>query len=162
MAKNPAPESETVLDDSSLSALAEAVKPQPLAADRKTAIRERLFDRIQPSAPQNTRTLRAQEMQWLKVLPKVEMKILNQDQQNKYQTALWRLQPGAVVPSHPHDIEEECWVIEGEIKIGDHLVRQGDMHIALAGSHHAAMTTDVGALLLVRGQIGELANMAYA
>ena len=162
MAKKTAPETTPVLDYTSLNAIIEAIKPQPLAEDRKTAMRKRLFDRIQPSAPQNTRTLRSQDMQWLKILPNVEMKILNQDHENKYQTALWRLQPGAVVPSHPHDIEEECWVIEGEIKIGDHLVRQGDMHIALAGSRHADMTTDVGALLLVRGQIGELANLAHA
>ena len=69
------------------------------------------------------------------------------------QTVLLRLQPNAVLHGHPHTLEEECLVLEGEISIGDHVIRQGDMHIAEPGCEHPDLTTTAGALLMVRSEI---------
>ena len=55
-------------------------------------------------------------------------------------------------PGHHHTQTEECLVIEGEIFIGYHCLRAGDMHVASCGSEHAMITSPRGALMLVRGQ----------
>lgn len=68
---------------------------------------------------------------------------------------LVRMMPGGGVDAHSHEREEECFVIEGEIEIGDHCLRHGDMHIAPAGTAHRRILSRTGALLLVRGEISD-------
>ncbi len=66
---------------------------------------------------------------------------------------MFRLQPGSVVVAHGHTQEEECLVLEGEIEIGGHVLRKGDLHIARPGACHAPITTRTGALLWVTSEI---------
>jgi quercetin dioxygenase-like cupin family protein len=143
-----------VLDDATVATIAGAVKPQTLPAERRDALRTRLMERIRDAPPpEGTVTIRAADNEWLWVDPLVEMKILHLDAQNNVQTALWRLQPGAQVIGHPHSMEEECLVLEGEIRFGEHVVRAGDMHLARAGCVHPTLESPRGALLLVRAEI---------
>lgn len=144
-----------LLDDDILEALVHAIQAPPLAAARKDAMRARLFERLDPPPPKGSSTRRADSMPWQTILPSVEVKVLYQDRARNQQTALWRLQPRAVVPAHPHTAVEECFVLEGAIRIGDHEVRQGDMHIAEPGCLHPAISSETGALLLIRSEIGE-------
>lgn len=146
-----------VLDEAALSAMVQAVAAQPLAPQRRQALREQLLARLDDaSAPEGSYTIRATAGEWVEITPLIAMKMLRLDRQQKNQTALWRLQPGAVAPAHFHTQEEECMVLEGEIRMGRHTVRQGDMHIALLGSADPPITTERGALLLVRAELGDL------
>ena len=67
--------SDEVLDETDLTAIAEAIKPYPLSEQRKQSMHQRLFERINSSspAPDGTKTIRAQEMQWREVLPEFHL-----------------------------------------------------------------------------------------
>lgn len=80
-------------------------------------------------------------------------KVLRLDRAANSQTVLIRMQPGASLHAHAHTQEEECYVVEGEITIGTHHLRAGDMHMAAAASHHDVISTRTGALLMVRSEI---------
>lgn len=141
------------LDSESLELISAAIKPAELSAERKQVMYDRLLQRIDPPAPDGTYTIRANEMKWTNVCPGIEMKVLRKDTKANNQTALWRLQAGAVFPRHGHSVEEECLVLEGEIKVGDHVVRKGDMHIVKKGEKHPDTTSEHGALLMIRAQV---------
>ena len=52
-------------------------------------------------------------------------------------------------------------VLRGEAQLGDLTVRQGDYHVALAGSRHGRVSSKSGALLYLRGvPIGNTAEVA--
>lgn len=144
------------LDVKDLMLLAEAVAPAALSEKRKSAMRERILSRIEPQAPAHTITRRARDVQWLRIMPKVEVKVLRYDRKQMNQTVLIRLHPGAVFPGHAHTQEEECLVLEGEVKVGEHPLYEGDMHIAKPGCVHPDISTVNGALLLIRSEISEL------
>lgn len=157
MAKRPKSE-EDVLDADSLNTISEAIVPRALDKDRKAALRNRILDKIRESAPapEGTLTIRASEGKWHAVTPLIEIKVLYRDVAQNVQTMLWRVKPGAKVPAHKHTIVEECLVLEGEIKVGDHYVRKGDMHIALPGHWHPMLESPNGAVFLLRAELQEL------
>ena len=142
-----------VIDPASLDALSQAVKPQPLSDERKQAMRARLLSRVATEAPPGTRTVRADKGRWYPVTEHIDIKILHLDPERNEQIALLRCRPGAVIASHPHTKDEESYVLEGEIRIGQHVIRQGDLHIASAGCQHADLIAEQGALLLLRSEI---------
>ncbi len=145
-----------VLDAAVLNTLAEAIKPSALSAERKESMRIRLLSRLHAPAPKGTRTIRTDERPWIRIDPLIEIKVLRKDLENNSQTSLWRLQPGAVIIGHSHTQEEECLILSGELYVGDHCVKQGDLHIASPGCTHSDITSKIGALFLIRGEIAEL------
>lgn len=66
---------------------------------------------------------------------------------------LVRFEPGAAVPDHRHAIDEDCLVIEGEMFLGDVLLRADDFQLAPAGGTHWGETSDVGCLFWFHGAI---------
>ena len=52
------------------------------------------------------------------------------------------------LPQHSHNKEEHMVILDGELPLGSHLMRQGEVHIAPPGSWHPAITTERSALLL--------------
>jgi hypothetical protein len=66
---------------------------------------------------------------------------------------LVRFEPGATVPTHPHAMGEECLMVEGELFLGDVLLREGEFQFASAGSRHDELMADVGCLLFFCGAI---------
>jgi len=68
-------------------------------------------------------------------------------------SSFFRFEPGASMEGHTHLRNEECMMLGGEIFLGDILLRAGDYHMAPAGSYHGEVSTDVGALLFVRGTV---------
>ncbi len=66
---------------------------------------------------------------------------------------LVRFQPGANVPAHPHGLGEECLMLEGDLFLGDVLLREGEFQFAPAGSGHDGLLSDVGCLLYFCGAI---------
>ncbi len=66
---------------------------------------------------------------------------------------LARFEPGACVPAHPHGIDEECLMVEGDLFLGDVLLRQGGFQAAPAGSAHGDLVADGPCLLFFHGAI---------
>jgi quercetin dioxygenase-like cupin family protein len=148
-------ESDTVLDAEMLAVLAASIGDRDLPAERKASIKARIQARIQAPAPEGTHTVRAGEGRWRSLAPGIDIKILHLDSQQKTQTSLWRLAPGAVLVEHQHRSDEECLVLEGEVHMGEYYVRAGDYHLAKAGHSHPRLETTNGALLLIRGEMHE-------
>jgi len=139
------------------AAMNEALEPMALTPDREAAMKRRLFARIDaaqgsPAADERGLiTIRADEGDWQRFMPKVGMKVLMR--QGDTLTYLLRLEPGAVVPPHDHPLTEECVVLAGEARIGDLVVRAGDYHAAPAGRPHGLLSSENGALLFLRGAV---------
>ena len=112
-------------------------------------IRERLHRRIRASAA--ITTIQSGEGEWMPFSPKVSIKVLRRDLDT--QSYLLRLEPGAVLLPHVHGYDEECMVLEGEVRIGNLLVRQGAYHLAPKGVPHEPIHSEHGALLFLRGAI---------
>ena len=130
--------------------LAEAVEVEPPP---------QLFDRIRtaiqaqrpapaPASLTDTLTVRAAEGHWERIARGVERKILWQAPGGRV-TYLIRGQPGAHLPGHDHDEDEETYVVAGDLTIGTLTLGPGDYHLARRGRRHAAATTTTGCLLLI-------------
>ena len=63
---------------------------------------------------------------------------------------LFRLAPGATIPAHLHEADEECIVLQGEARLGDLHLKTGDFHFAPAGSRHGIIRSLQGCTLYLR------------
>jgi quercetin dioxygenase-like cupin family protein len=86
---------------------------------------------------------------WVEVVDGVFKRELWSD--NTWVSRVCRLEPGAMVPAHAHLLDEECMMLQGEVFLGDILLRAGEYQLAPAGSQHGEVYSDVGATLFVRG-----------
>lgn len=140
------------LDDALTGVIAAGLRPAH--PDRATA--ERLRARLLAAARTDTTdgvehlTIRAAEGDWIAVGPGLRIKLLREDELTR--SYLLRLDPGAVLPGHNHEQEEECVVLEGEVWLGDLHASAGDFHLARRGLPHGALRTDTGCVLYLRGQ----------
>ena len=66
---------------------------------------------------------------------------------------LIRLAPGGVAPDHAHPIAEDCMMIEGELFLGDILLRALDYQLAPTDATHCSISSDTGALFFVHGAL---------
>lgn len=131
--------------------MAAAIQPLPLTQERCRILRERILACF-AARQQSATTVRAAEGEWLPLAPGVSIKLLRRDGTAGNMTAYIRMAPGASLESHVHAQTEECLILQGEIFIGAHRVSAGDMHVAAAGTAHAAISSPRGALLLVRAE----------
>jgi len=83
----------------------------------------------------------------------VEMKLLSRDPASDMITTLIRMAPGAKLPRHQHAKEEQCWIVEGDIRQADGSIRMkgGDFFRAMPGTDHDHVVTDGGCTLLIVG-----------
>ena len=130
-----------------------AVKPAELSAEQRERMRERILRRVREPAPENTYTVRVAEGEWVRTSPTSEVKLVRRDWSTNNQSMLVRLAPGAEIVTHSHTQEEECVVLEGEVLIGEHCFRAGDVHIARPGATHVGLRTRTGCLLYIRSEI---------
>jgi quercetin dioxygenase-like cupin family protein len=128
--------------------LSSAVAPVELSSEQRSRMRAKILDGIAP--PPNTITRRGADAQWIEVWPRVWVQQLHSDAQTGVQMNIVRMEAGGFIPAHAHDHDEECLVLEGEIRLGDYYVRRGDLHIARAGSQHGDLSSPTGALLMIR------------
>lgn len=133
--------------------IASAARPLDLPASKRASLRERVLDQARETAPEGTRTLRANEGEWLDLDAQVRIRVLARDSAAGTQTVLMRVAAGGRFPGHRHTREEEFIVLEGECHIGAHRLVTGDVHIASAGSWHDDITTRTGVLVMVRGEL---------
>lgn len=130
----------------SMAGLVPAVEP---AADVRERLRMQLLAKI--AAPR-MRVLRAGEGEWRPLLPGIRIKTLHRSNTDGCETTLWRIEPGAQVPPHPHRHEEECLILEGSVIHAGIEYHAGDYLLAEAGMHHEVFMAPRGALLLIRSE----------
>lgn len=137
-------------DDLLLAALAgltPAVAPPP---ERTADLRARL---LAAAARPRTQVLRAHEGEWAPFVPGIRIKTLRRDETEGTQTSLWRIEPGAQVPPHPHTREEECLVLEGSVIHDGIEYFPGDFLLAPPGERHQPFLAPRGALLMIRSEL---------
>lgn len=111
---------------------------------------ERILDAIDAGEEKlpGTLTRRAGTGVWTEMAPGVTYTVLYEDPVAKRRSVLIRALPGAIYDSHGHDEGyEECLVLEGDLVMGDLMLRAGDFHLAKKGSTHPLATTVSGCLL---------------
>ncbi|MFO0957635.1 MAG: cupin domain-containing protein [Isosphaeraceae bacterium] len=83
----------------------------------------------------------------------IEYCVLRRDPSRDLQTTLYRLAPGVEIPAHPHPVEEECYVLEGDFHTHGTTLLAGDYVKAPAGPDHEPTFTRCGCLLLVVSEV---------
>jgi quercetin dioxygenase-like cupin family protein len=81
--------------------------------------------------------------------PGVTFQVLYSDRQTGNVTSLLKLEPGARYPAHHHAGVEQCWVIQGKVRIGAIEIEAGDFEYANAETDHGIIQSDNGCLLLI-------------
>jgi anti-sigma factor ChrR (cupin superfamily) len=107
-----------------------------------------LRDPGRPLGLPDTITVRAQEGEWQRIAKGVERKMLHRAAGGRL-TYLIRGAQGARLPPHEHDDDEEMYVLEGDLTIGELTLHAGDFHLARRGARHPMATTAAGCLILV-------------
>ncbi len=79
----------------------------------------------------------------------IEVRRLAVDPKRDRVTMLVRMAAGTRYPAHRHGGPEECFVLQGDIRVGDLHMRAGDFQRAEHGSVHGVQSTDEGCLLLI-------------
>ncbi len=146
---------DNILSQTELAGMAQDVSPFKLDASKAAALKERVMNRAFSSCPEGGVTTRNDEAEWITITDNLDVKVLSQDLEKKSQTAYWRLKPGTVIPAHYHATDEDCLVLEGDIRFGEHVLFAGDFQVMKKGSTHPEMTTVSGALLYLRHDIHE-------
>jgi anti-sigma factor ChrR (cupin superfamily) len=100
-------------------------------------------------ASEELHVVRRDEGVWTTIAGGVYAKRLYADPGRDRVTMLIRMDPGSTFPSHRHGGPEECLVLEGEIRVGDLVLRAGDYQCAPLHSVHEVTRTDTGCLLLI-------------
>lgn len=113
------------------------------------AIRRRLLERVADTDDSHF-TVPAGPAGWQPYGEGVQIKVLHEHEGAL--SYLLRFAPGARIDAHRHPVDEECVVLEGVLKVGGRIeVGPGGYHLARAGSLHAAISTDTGATIFLRG-----------
>ena len=82
-------------------------------------------------------------------LPGVRQRVLHRDPERRQITMLLRMAAGATIPGHVHEGPEESLVLEGDLCVGNQVLREGDYQFAPAGSVHDVLRSESGCLALV-------------
>ena len=146
-----------VIEDQAFAALVEGWERRlsPLAAAGEAAMPDGLLEKIEARIAASgieipgTVTMRAGSGEWTEVSPGLRIKIMNRIEAANRQTFMAWLQPGAEYADHDHDQDEEIYMIEGDLIIGEVVLKAGDFHVARAGRHHPVHRTATGCLCLI-------------
>lgn len=149
--------SEEMLSDDDAILLADNIAPVKMNAQQKSRIWSSIVGKLANECPEGGYTITAKEGEWQDYNDQVQVKVLHRDEATGLQSALWRLQPGAVIKSHQHTADEECLVLEGSILVGGHPLKAGDFHFMESGSEHPDVTSEQGALLFLKHQFSAAA-----
>lgn len=147
---NPTPIASTPLDADIVHRLDSAHASNVAPESMVERLRSKVLTNIAEDVVDAHTTVHAHENTWQPFRDRIEFKLLNHvDGVASY---LLRLQPGALLPAHRHPIDEECVVLEGDLRIGERLVlKAGAFHLAKKELPHADITSDNGALIFLRG-----------
>jgi len=70
-------------------------------------------------------------------------------------TFLVRMAAGTAYPAHVHAGAEECFVLEGDLTVGDLTMNAGDYQRAERGSKHGVQSTQHGCVLLLVSSLSD-------
>jgi len=79
----------------------------------------------------------------------IEVRRLFVDAAQERATMLMRMAPGSSYPAHRHGGAEDCYVLSGDLRHGDTVLRAGDYQYAAPGSEHEPQSTTAGCVLFV-------------
>lgn len=86
--------------------------------------------------------------------PGVEVRRLFVDRAAGRTTMMVRMAPGTSYPAHRHGGFEECFVLEGTLRVGDGvLMRKGDYQAQAEATVHPVQWTEDGCLLLISSSL---------
>ena len=98
----------------------------------------------------------ASEGVWTTVAAGVRMRMLYLDRKLRRFTALLQLSPGVRYAAHRHPGPEQCFVLQGDLRLGERVLGPGDFQHAQAGTWHEEQWTETGCLCLVSGAMEQL------
>jgi anti-sigma factor ChrR (cupin superfamily) len=120
------------------------------AAVPDPSLRQRLLRRAGPAANSQDLVVRSGEGSWqATAFAGVSVRPLRADPERDEITMLVRMVPGATYPAHHHAGPEQCYVLEGEVRIGELLLHAGDYSCAPPDTVHSLTTSPGGCLLLI-------------
>lgn len=124
--------------------------PRVPDAELLARVQARIMSTIRAQTQAALQTVRSTEDGWEEIAPGVARKTLWMS--SGARSCMIRMMPGSVVGSHAHDMDEECVVLSGSLRIGNDIVlHAGDFHVGRKGSSHAQASTETGALVFLRG-----------
>ena len=154
-----------LLEPEERAAMTERLGRQPGLRDAVAAWTERLMplhEAAPPLAPpaaawagiqarlgHQPATRRRQDGVWVTLALGVQMRMLQVAPVGGTRSAMLRMTAGSELPPHEHDELEECFVIDGSIRIGDEDFSAGDHLVAGAGSTHQRIVAHTPATLLL-------------
>jgi anti-sigma factor ChrR (cupin superfamily) len=124
--------------------IAQSIEPVAPPASVRASILEAIRH-----TPQNSVTLQSNEGRWKPVVSGVDIKRLSKDPEHGTVTLLMRFQPGAQLPEHHHQGNEQTFVLEGSCCIGSVCIKKGDFHFVEAGETHGDVVSKEGCILLL-------------
>jgi quercetin dioxygenase-like cupin family protein len=150
------------IEDRAFRALVDAWEQRlaPLALNGEADLPEGGFEAIEAKLARSqielpgTITKRKDSGEWTDVSPGLKIKVMHEIPEQKRFTFMAWLQPGASYSDHDHDQDEEIYMIEGDLIIGDVVLQAGDFHVAKAGKHHPTHRTKNGCLCLITQAMG--------
>ena len=116
------------------------------------SVKIKLMARIDPAVvnPPNMAILRGAKSNWRESgIPGIQFQLLHQDEGADLVTQLVRMAAGAVYPGHHHMKDEQCYVLEGSIRLDSVVLRAGDFSVAHALTDHRTISTESGCTLLL-------------
>lgn len=138
---------ETLFSDETKTLARLAGLTRPVAPPE--ALLAKIEARIDGLEDEPIRTIRAEDGTWQRRAEKVWKKVLSEEPETGKALYLLRCEPGAIIPEHRHKGDEFAYVLEGELWMGDVLVKAGDSQISFAGSRHPPLKSPGGCLILV-------------
>jgi anti-sigma factor ChrR (cupin superfamily) len=103
-----------------------------------------------------TFTKRHGEGEWSEAGPGLKIRVMHENVALGRWTFMAKLEPGAEYGDHDHDQDEEIYMVEGDLIIGDLVLRAGDYHVAKAGKHHPTHRTRGGCTCIITQAIGHI------
>lgn len=123
----------------------------PASASAPTAADVQVWKEWRDDQAPGVTVRRAAEGAWDEIgIPGILVRRLFVDQPRNQVTFMVRMAAGTAYPRHRHDGVEECYVLEGELCVGDELVlRTGDYQRCDLDTIHGVQSTKTGCTLLL-------------
>ena len=144
---------ETDKQQQAMKAMAVDIQPVSMDEQQNARLKQKVMSRIKSPATSEGIIVHAAQVDWIELNEFLSIKVLTRDVHNKVQTSYWRLQPGAVIPWHSHQNQEDCLVLEGDLSVGEQCLMAGDFNQMDKGTSHGPITTVGGALLYLKHDI---------
>jgi anti-sigma factor ChrR (cupin superfamily) len=122
---------------------------EQVKAEQEAGSQTQVWKRWSMAPPDGVHVVRGDEQGWQTILDGLEVKQLFADPAAENVTMLVRMAPGSEYPAHRHGGHEQCFVLEGDVEVGEIKLRAGDYQCATTDSVHEVTRTREGCLLMI-------------